>query len=359
VKKALTILTLLLSYVTLYSQTNIELQTVPIELPDQSFYIHEVFDDRLDKHLGNIKDKNDNTTSYKLKGNAATTILDFISVTLKRSAEKKPIHLKIKTLEIQQNQTSIDEITTRIIIELVFFDANTLNEGKIFSISHTEDEVFSISETSQIAKTHEKRIRAAIEYCLLAFISKQSSIKNSNPEAEKMNTLHFQKSAELSKKTKKLTPWFNTLIFSKTSDKYFKGWNINYIGFSDSDDDFIIPFAFGYGQSKAKNNIVKERGYSSVDYYGLDSGLEGLLKIIPGCYANVGIQVPLGMEILKNLDGKKSHNFVIGIGAKQGIRIIPWKEYGIVFGAGFYQKFKTSKIHKTNFGFQFEVGVNL
>ena len=37
---------------------------------------------------------------------------------------------------------------------------------------------------------------------------------------------------------------------------------------------------------------------------------------------------------LQAQDDKKSNNFLIGIGSNQGVKIIPWKDYGIVIGAG-------------------------
>jgi hypothetical protein len=75
-------------------------------------------------------------------------------------------------------------------------------------------------------------------------------------------------------------------------------------------------------------------------------------------YADVGVSVPIGMEILRDLNNKKSNNFLIGIGANQGVKIIPWQDFGIVIGAGLFQRFETSKVHNMNVGFELELGIN-
>jgi hypothetical protein len=148
------------------------------------------------------------------------------------------------------------------------------------------------------------------------------------------------------------------LTYKRLSDKYNEGWNVAYTGFSDHEKDLIIPFVLSYGQSRAKSNIVQERGYSSVDSYAFGFGFNGFLKISHGFYLDIGVNVPIGMEVLRDLQEKKSNNFLIGLGASQGVKIIPWKDFGIVIGAGIFQRWQTSKVINRNFGFQLELGFN-
>ncbi|MFS4467788.1 hypothetical protein [Maribacter sp. 2210JD10-5] len=155
-----------------------------------------------------------------------------------------------------------------------------------------------------------------------------------------------------------LNRWFNLITFKRTLDKYENRWEVGYTGFTDSDNDFIIPFEISYGQSRAKTDRVRERGYSSIDTYALGSGFNGLIKIIPGVYVDIGLNIPLGIEVLRNLEDKKSNNFLVGVVASQGVKIIPWKEFGIVIGAGIFQQLQISKVYKRNFGFELELGIN-
>ncbi len=355
-KKNIAVLILLLTSTIGVSQVEIELKTQPIPIETQSFFISNVLDNRLEKYLGITKE--DTSIKYKLKNGASNAVLAFMNETLKSSKEKKPIIIEIKSLEIQQKQSSINQTTARVYIELIFYETIQQEEKEIYRITHKEDDIFSSSDTNKISKTHEKRIRAALEYCLLGFINNQKNTSQQQSKIITNNKLHFKKSKSLSKTIAPLDRWINLLTYQKTVDKYYKGWEVSYTGFVDSDKDFIIPFTIGYGHSVAKTNIVKKMGYDTVKSFDFDAGFNGLLKIDPNIYIDLGVSIPLGVEVLKKTGANKTHNFVIGIGAKQGILFIPWKEYGFVAGIGIYQKFKTSKVYKSNYGIQFKLGVN-
>lgn len=350
---------LLLSCSTVFSQTNIELRTVPFEIQHQNFYIESVFDDRPVKHLGIVKDISGNELSFRLKDGASVAIKKFMDVVLEKSEEKMPITIRIKTLEIKQVQTSIDEITARVYIRLAFFNEDVLTEGELFNINHNEDQNFSLSNSKEIVETHEKRIRSALEYCLQSFVNAPNVIAKGITIGNTENTkLHFSKSRSSMETNVPLGRWFNLLTFKRTWGKHHHGWEVGYTGFADSDKNFIVPFEISYGQSSAKTDLLRERGYSSIDTYALGGGFNGLIKMTPGIYVDVGLHIPMGIEVLRDLEHKKSHNFLVGIGANQGVKIIPWEEFGIVIGAGIFQQLQTSKVYKRNFGFELELGIN-
>ncbi len=353
------ILVLFLGYSAIFSQTNIELKTVPFEIQYQNFYIENVFDDRPVKHLGIVKDISGNELNFQLKDGASVAIKKFMDVVLDKSDERIPITIRIKALEIKQVQTSIDEITARVYIRLAFFSEDGLTKGELFNISHNEDQNFSLFNSTEIVETHEKRIRSALEYCIQSFVNTPSVIAKGITMGNTENTkLHFTKSRSSIGTNVPLSRWFNLLTFKKTLDKHHHGWEVGYTGFADSDKDFIIPFEISYGQYRVKTDLVKERGYSSIDTYAFGGGFNGLFKMIPGVYINIGLNIPIGIEVLRDLEYKKLHNFLVGIGANQGIKIIPWKEFGIVIGAVIFQQLQTSKVYKRNFGFEFELGIN-
>ncbi|MBW1299009.1 hypothetical protein [Aquimarina litoralis] len=152
--------------------------------------------------------------------------------------------------------------------------------------------------------------------------------------------------------------WYDIFNFRKLYSNNYIGWKASYIGFTDSDDDFIIPLEISFGQTKAKPHILARKGYKVADAYNISPGFNGLLKIHPGVYLELGLNVPIGIEKLVNLEDQKSHRFLVGLSANQGIKIIPWKNYGIVMGISVFQNVQTSRVYKTNFGFGLELGVN-
>jgi hypothetical protein len=50
-----------------------------------------------------------------------------------------------------------------------------------------------------------------------------------------------------------------------------------------------------------------------VDSYLIGIGFNGFIKIVPGLYVDLGLNVPVGMEVLKDIAEKKSKNFLIGL----------------------------------------------
>ncbi len=357
-KNIQSILVLLLSCTIGFSQTTIGLKTVPLEIQGQKFYIEKVFDDRQEQHLGVVKDRSGKQLNLQLEDGASVAVKKFMDVALYKMNDRVPIHIRIKALEIQQVQTSIDEITARVYIKLSFFSKGGLSEGELFSIGHYEDQVFPLSNSTKIYETHEKRIRAALEYCIRGFINSQNTDTDSTLEKNKGSTVDFSTGKSLLEPYAPLGKWFNLVTFKRVFDKNNEGWEISYIGFADSEKDFIVPFEISYSQFRAKSDIVRNRGYSSVNSFAFGLGFNGYIKIIPGVYADIGLNIPIGMEVLRDLENKKSNNFLIGIGANQGIKIIPWEEFGIVIGAGIFQLLQTSKVYKRNFGFELELGIN-
>ncbi|TPN83360.1 hypothetical protein [Aquimarina algicola] len=152
--------------------------------------------------------------------------------------------------------------------------------------------------------------------------------------------------------------WINLLTYKKSFSKYRESWSIQYTGFEDIDNDLIIPFTLSYGQNKIENKILNERGYKSVDIFALGFGLSGYLKMFQGLYIGLGAEVSPGIESTVRINQAKNSHFYIGADFKQGIKIIPWSEFGIVIGIESFQKIQNSKIYTSEIGWAFEVGIN-
>ena len=355
-KKTIYTLVIFFNCANCFSQTTIDLKKVLFEIKNHNFYIDSVIDDRQELYLGVIEDSSNKKVTLRFENSTATTIKHFMDATLPKTDGSVPITLRVHHLIIEEAQTSIDKRTARVYVELYFYAENG---EELYKVVHYEDQIFPVSSLTEIFETHEQRIRAALEYCLLKFIDAQK--ENTTHDLKKDGILDNGSSAKEAAPFETYIPlgkWFNMLTFKRVMDKYNEGWNIAYTGFLDTDKDFIIPFVICYGQSKSKSDIVQERGYRSADSYVLGFGFNGLIKIAPGVYVDLGLNVPVGIEVLRDLEDKKSTNFLVGLSANQGVKIIPWTDFGIVIGAGIFQRWQTSKVINRNFGFQLELGIN-
>jgi hypothetical protein len=162
------------------SQENITLKTIPFHTENLSISIAQVFDIRKKKNLGLGTNRHGEKVIFQLYPDAPTAILNFMKTSFSQTKDAKPIFIKIKDLEIQQSQSSISHITTRVYINLIFYEKENDKLQKLFDVQHYEDETFSITDTSKIFETYEQRIRAALEYCSLSFINTYK--KRSKPE---------------------------------------------------------------------------------------------------------------------------------------------------------------------------------
>ncbi len=343
---------------TVFAQDSLQLNTVAFPT-NLNIHIEHVYDNRETKELGEVERIAGEKSQLYLSGGVEQAIQEFMDVSLPKSDTSTPVFINVKHLEVQLAQTGVEELTARVYIRLIFFVKHNAQEIQLLEIGHYEDQLFSFSNTSTLHQTHEQRIRAALEYCVVSLM-KEPSIQNTLHE---LNTIErdapiVNHKITLLEQKPILTKWFNLLTFKKSYSQYYEGWEISYTGFADSDKDFIIPFEFSYGQSKTKSGLVKKEGYSSIDTYVFGAGANGYIKLTPGVYVDLGVSVPIGVEILRDLNNKQSENFLIGIGASQGIKIIPWKDFGLVFGASVFEQVQSSKVFKKDIGFEFEIGVN-
>ncbi|MEN7551302.1 hypothetical protein AAG747_25515 [Rapidithrix thailandica] len=342
-----------------FGQGEVILNTEPFKHDARSVYIQKVLDERTRKNLGWTKNGQPKGIPLYLYPNATEAVQGFMDTSFPYTKAGRAIQIKIWDLEIQQSQSSITDIKTRVHMYLGFFErvGNQLKE--IYKIRHYEEEVFPLSQASAIDTSHEKRIRAALEFCMLNFINdclqKSDFAKMKSLDSEEVNSFKDPRILDVDSPLRK---WYNLLTVQKIFSKYRQGWKVTYTGFADSEEDFILPFTLSYDQYSLKPKVLERKGYKSVDSYTLGGGLEGLVKILPGLYGRLGLHIPVGLESIKELQNKRKNNFLIGVKGRQGLVWIPWEDFGIVIGAGFFQQIQTSKIYKSDYGFELELGVN-
>lgn len=148
------------------------------------------------------------------------------------------------------------------------------------------------------------------------------------------------------------------LTYNRVFSESYEGWKISYTGFKDNSKDFIIPLTISFDAYKVKPKIYKDKKITSLDTYALGYGFDGYQKILEGTYLNLGANIPVGLEIIRDLNRKRTNHFLIGINPKVGLKLIPSKEFGLVVGGNIFWRFSNSKILDNEKGFEIEVGIN-
>lgn len=148
------------------------------------------------------------------------------------------------------------------------------------------------------------------------------------------------------------------LTYKKVFSKSYDGWKISYTEFNDDLEDFIIPFTYSFDSYKVKPDVYKNKKIKSSDTYALGFGFDGYQKIIKGTYLILGLNTPVGLEVIKNLDNKKNKHFLIGVEPKLGFKLMTSKDLGLVLGANAFWRLSNSKVLNNEIGFEIEVGIN-
>lgn len=150
----------------------------------------------------------------------------------------------------------------------------------------------------------------------------------------------------------------HTISYQKGYSPYYEHWYIKYEEFVDSDDDLIVPISFGYGHSKIKSKKLKAKNLISASISTFDFGFDGYIKLHKGIYFCLGAKTIIGVETFKKVNKNKASKFLIGGHLNQGIRLIPWQEFGVVLGISISERLQNSKFYTSEFGWALEIGIN-
>ncbi|WP_045113688.1 hypothetical protein [Microscilla marina] len=340
------------------AQVQITLKPAQFYIASPSFYIKKVVDSRKDKQsIGYTKDVLDEKVAIKLNPEVPKAIQIFVNQSLVPTPQATPIILQVLYLQVKEEQTSNSEITARAEIKLAFYEKEQGKLKKNFSIEHYEDQVFATSAQSRIAGSQEKRIRNLLEHCLKKFAEERKA-KRLTAEYVPPKVLSEPSAVHglAITKNKPLGQWHNLLTFKRSAGLHTQGWRVSYVGFSDR-EEITVPFMFSLGQSQVKETTINGAEYRVIDAYTFGFGTQVYIKLFSNLYANVALNVPVGLEVLRDRQEKRSHNFLIGVGSKQGLMYIPKSSLGIVVGGSIFQQLQTSRVFSTNWGFELEIGI--
>lgn len=320
------------------------------------FYVEKVIDSRLDStRMGYSRNTLEEKENLVLLGNTSSVIHQFLNETYKTKKQYIPVTIQLLFLKMEEAQTSSDEVTTRISIKLAFYTTDSIGIKRIGEVVHYKDEVFEDGSQEQINESHGRRLGEAIEGALKKF-EKQYLVGQFEAqvvvEAEllKKNT---QEQLDIPSQVP-LGSWYNLITYKRIWGKHTTGWQLNYIGFSDRGQDFIIPVTFSYDQSRYNSEKSK---YERVENFSIGFGAQGYIKIVPSLFANISLSVPVGVEIVKPYNRSNVHHFFIGLSSRQGIMYIPNTPLGLTFGAGLFQRIHNSKVEITDWGVELQIGI--
>ncbi len=352
------VLSIIILFLTLSvsAQERMSLRTLPFTLQsNEKVYVASVTDKRKVKSLGIQEKINGEKTVLFLKDGAEKAIEMFYGESLKKDSLYQPVFIELKALNVQESKRRMNNgivKVARVHVEMSFFQREAGILKELYTVKHNEDEVFGLYERAELYATHEKRIRAALEYCMHYFLKNYKEV-TSGVSAD------FIPLRENEKIEDKLGQWFNLVTAKGMGSRYFQGYGISYTGFVDSKKGWIRPYETSFEVTWARNDVAEENGYEEVNSFVFRPELYFFYKrLFKGTYASMSANIPVGFELLEELSGDTSFNFVIGIGASQGLRCIPWQKSGLVFGIDFFQRLETSKVYRFDLGVEFVLGIN-
>jgi len=149
------------------------------------------------------------------------------------------------------------------------------------------------------------------------------------------------------------------ISYKKIISKNYYGWKLNYTEIKDISDDLILPLDFSFTNYRLKPTTLSSNKIKSYDHFTLGLGLNGYIQLLNGIFIGMGMNTPIGYERFQreNYD-RKNTRFLVGIQTKQGVFIVPWKNFGITLGADFNQHFTNSAIINREINFEIIIGIN-
>jgi hypothetical protein len=157
---------------------------------------------------------------------------------------------------------------------------------------------------------------------------------------------------------KNVNKWNNLITFSMKYGTRANGWSLKYYGYvSKNNQRWFIPCVFEFERFAIKQDYFERFNYQSAKISYWMVGISPLRKLNDYFYINLGIQLVIGDEQLKDFDGQENIRTIFGITPSQGIYFIPKSNFGIICGVGLYEKLLTSEVYQNDIGIKFEIGI--
>jgi len=107
-----------------------------------------------------------------------------------------------------------------------------------------------------------------------------------------------------------------------------------------------IPCVFGLESFTINTNYFSQFNYQSANISYWMAGISPFRKLNDYFYINLGLQLLVGSEQLKDFNNNESDNVIFGIAPSQGIYFIPKSKFGITLGLVYMRNFDIRSLPK-------------
>jgi hypothetical protein len=163
---------------------------------------------------------------------------------------------------------------------------------------------------------------------------------------------------DTTKYIRETSKWINLITYSQKYGINAKGWSVQYYGYNlKNTSNWSIPVLFGIEGFEIYSDYFSQFHYQSVAMSYFLIGISPFYRLSDNFFLNLGINMVIGNENLKDFYGKESSNTFFGIAPSQGIYFIPKSKWGITMGLSVYEKALSSKVYKNDLGVKLEIGI--
>ncbi len=152
--------------------------------------------------------------------------------------------------------------------------------------------------------------------------------------------------------------WINLITYSQKYGVHANGWSLQYYGYVLKDNsNWIIPCLIGLENFTINTDYFSKSNYQSASINYWMAGVSPFRRLNNYLYINLGLQILIGSEQLKDFSGNETTNTIFGVAPSEGIYFIPKSKFGLTLGLGLYEKLLTSEVYQNDVGFKFEIGI--
>jgi len=342
------------SIILIAQKKEIRFQYEILDIPGSNIYFESVMDGRTNqKSIGTIE-YNGRRDSIDLKDGAAQAFYNYLKFIIPKDNSKAPIVLQISDISINENKAaSFDSIKAKL--TLTFYKRDS---GNLITIYEAQS-FYSILNDHGF-KGFEISLRQCLGKCLTDFINANKTDSQNQTDQIKFNQTYKntnvnQASQNIQIKERIVRKYM--LTYTNTQGINATGFAISFYSYSNKDrNGWIFPWGLSVDITSIKPGYFKQFNFQSAKLSYYMPGLNAFKKLNDYFWINLGLQIPVGSEILTDFNGNKTDNIIFGVAPTQGLYFIP-KSFGIIFGIGVYEKLLTSKVYKSDIGFKAEIGI--
>jgi hypothetical protein len=157
---------------------------------------------------------------------------------------------------------------------------------------------------------------------------------------------------------KETSKWTNLVTFSPRYGVNAKGWSVQYYGYNIRNTSrWAFPILFAIEGFTIDPEYFSQFNYQSAAMSYFQFGVSPFYRLNDSFFLNLGFNLVMGGETLKDFYGKESSHSFFGFSPSQGIFFIPKSKVGITLGLSVYEKLLTSQVYKSDVGLKIEIGI--